>query len=78
MIKILILGGGFGGVRVALDLSKKLRGRDDVKITLVDKSECQTFTPALYEVASIYGVDHEHPFHGKIRTLKQGKECLEH
>ena len=54
---------------MALDLSKKLRGRDDVKITLVDKSECQTFTPALYEVASIYGVDHEHPFHGKIRGV---------
>jgi NADH dehydrogenase len=50
-------------------LSKKFRGRDDIKITLVDKSECQTFTPALYEVASIYGIDHEHPYHTKLRGV---------
>mgnify|MGYP001582879946 FL=1 len=69
MVKVLILGGGFGGIRAALDLSKKFRGRNDVKITLIDKSECQTFTPALYEVASIYGVDHEHPYHTKLRGV---------
>lgn len=67
MSRILILGGGFGGVRAVLDLSKKFKGRDDVQVTLVDKNDSQTFTPALYEVASIYGVDHEHPFHGKLR-----------
>lgn len=67
MTKILILGGGFGGVRVALDLSKKFKGRKDVQITLLDKADSQTFTPALYEIASIYGVDHQHPFHGKLR-----------
>mgnify|MGYP001576911173 FL=1 len=91
MIKILILGGGFGGVKVALDLSRffsrrmsgsknrgssipqesgsKNKDNEEVHITLIDKSECQTFTPALYEVASVFGVNHEHPYHGKIRGV---------
>jgi len=54
MTKILILGGGFGGVRAALDLEKKLKG--EAAITLVDKKSYQLFVPALYEVASAYGV----------------------
>ncbi|OGN05557.1 MAG: hypothetical protein A2831_03360 [Candidatus Yanofskybacteria bacterium RIFCSPHIGHO2_01_FULL_44_17] len=69
MIKILILGGGFGGVRAALDLEKKLGGKKDIKISLLDKSDCQIFTPALYEVASIYGADHQHPFHTELRSV---------
>lgn len=56
-------------MRAALDLSKKLGGRDDIKLMLVNKNECQTFTPALYEVASVYGINHEHPFHTKLRGV---------
>src|SRR3989344_538 len=67
MTKILILGGGFGGERAVLDLSKSLGGRGGVEITLVDKSNSQTFFPSLYELASIYGIDHQHPFHTKLR-----------
>ena len=52
---------------MALDLAKSYKGRRDVAIILVDKNNYQTFTPALYEVASIYGIDHEHPFHTKLR-----------
>jgi len=69
MIKILILGGGFGGVRCALDLAayneprlwreKKIGG--DAEITLVDKKSYHLFTPALYEVASAYGLKQD-PF----------------
>lgn len=55
MIKILILGGGFGGVRAVLDLDRKLRGQ--VQITLVDRNSYHLFLPSLYEVASIYGVN---------------------
>ena len=69
MIRILILGGGFGGVRAALDLSKKFKDRDDIRVVLVDKNNFQTFQPALYELASIYGVDHEHPYHTKLRGV---------
>lgn len=50
-----------------MDLEKKLGGRGDTEITLVDKNNSQTFYPALYEVASIYGIDHQHPFHTKLR-----------
>lgn len=78
MTKILILGGGFGGIRAALDLEKKLThsidstpSTDSVQadspqigsgqegkaaITLVDKNSYHLFVPALYEVASAYGV----------------------
>lgn len=55
MKKILILGGGFGGIRTALDLDKRLRGR--VEITLLDKNSYHLFTPSLYEVASAYGTN---------------------
>ena len=67
MINILILGGGFGGIRAALDLEKKLGYHKDIKITLIDRASEQTFYPALYELASIFGVDHQHPFHTKLR-----------
>ncbi len=55
MIKILILGGGFGGVRCALDLDKKFKGQ--IQITLVDKNSYHLFLPSLYEVAAIYGTN---------------------
>lgn len=54
MTKILILGGGFGGVRAALDLERKLGSK--AEITLIDKNSYHLFVPALYEVASAYGV----------------------
>lgn len=58
MKKILILGGGFGGIKCALDLEKKLThstgsGQEaKVQITLVDKNSYHLFLPSLYEVAS--------------------------
>lgn len=55
MTKILILGGGFGGVRCALDLEKKFK--DQVRITLLDKNSYHLFLPSLYEVASAYGAN---------------------
>jgi NADH:ubiquinone reductase (H+-translocating) len=59
MIKILILGGGFGGIRCALDLNKKLKKEleaGEAQITLIDKNSYHLFVPALYEVASAYGL----------------------
>lgn len=69
MIKILILGGGFGGIRAALDLEKKLKHsteQSQVEITLIDKHSYHLFAPALYEVASAYGVA-EDPFSVKLK-----------
>jgi NADH dehydrogenase len=63
-LKILILGGGFGGIRCALDLSKKIG--DKAKITLIDKNSYHLFVPALYEVASAYGVKKD-PFAVRLK-----------
>ncbi|MDO8496619.1 MAG: NAD(P)/FAD-dependent oxidoreductase [bacterium] len=54
MLKILILGGGFGGIRCALDLDKKLK--NEAEITLIDRNGYHLFVPAIYEVASAYGI----------------------
>jgi len=64
MTKIVILGGGFGGVRCALDLEKKLK--DNVQVTLVDRNSYHLFLPSLYEVASAYGTKKD-PFAVKLR-----------
>ena len=72
MNKILILGGGFGGIRCALDLEKKLThstgsGQEgQVQITLVDRNSYHLFLPSLYEVASVFGAKKD-PFAVKMR-----------
>ena len=48
MSKILILGGGFGGLKCAKILSSRLSKKDE--IILIDKSNCHIYPPALYEV----------------------------
>ena len=50
--KILILGGGFGGVYTALELEKRLGKESDVDITLVNRDNFFLFTPMLHEVAA--------------------------
>lgn len=50
--RILILGGGFGGLYTALELEKRLRHRPDVEITLVNRDNFFSFTPMLHEVAA--------------------------
>lgn len=46
--KVLIVGGGFGGVRVALDLAK----RRDLSVTLLSDKPHFEYQPALYRVAT--------------------------
>src|SRR3990170_2498990 len=55
--KIVIVGGGFGGIRAALDLSKKFpKGlpaeQADTKIILISDKQHFEYYPALYKVAS--------------------------
>jgi NADH dehydrogenase len=50
MLKILVLGGGFGGVRAALDLSKRVKG----EITLVNSTHFHCYIPELYDVATAF------------------------
>jgi NADH dehydrogenase len=49
--RILILGGGYGGVWAGKMLEKKFRKRGDVEITLVDKKPYHTLMTELHEVA---------------------------
>lgn len=53
MVKhIVIIGGGFGGVYTAKYLLKKLKCRNDFKITLINRENYFLFTPMLHEVAT--------------------------
>lgn len=51
---IVILGSGFGGLRAARNIAKKLKNHPEFKIILIDKNSYQTYTPSLYEVATAY------------------------
>lgn len=65
MKKILIIGGGFGGIRAALDLDRKLSPKEAM-IVVVDRNSYHLFSPALYEIASAYGVSPD-PYQLKLR-----------
>ena len=49
--RIVILGGGFGGVYAAIDLEKLLAHRSGVEICLVSRDNFFLFTPLLHEIA---------------------------
>lgn len=50
MERIVILGGGFGGVYTALYLQKRLKRKKDIEIALVNKDNYFTYQPMLAEV----------------------------
>jgi NADH dehydrogenase len=50
--RVLVLGGGFGGVEAARQLERLLGSRQDVEITLVSRDNFFLFTPMLHEVAA--------------------------
>lgn len=53
--QIVILGGGFGGLRAALNIEKDLRRLNCLEryeITLVDRNSAHEYTPLLYEIAT--------------------------
>ena len=50
--RILILGGGFGGLYAAMHLEKTLAREANVEITLINRDNFFLFTPMLHEVAA--------------------------
>ncbi len=50
--QVLIVGGGFSGVYAALELERRLRPRDAVDVTIVNRENFFLFTPMLHEVAA--------------------------
>src|SRR5437868_15531882 len=50
--RIVILGGGFAGVKTARTLERQLRTHPDVEIVLVSRSNFFVLTPLLFEACS--------------------------
>src|ERR1700752_475726 len=50
--RVLILGSGFGGLTVAMELEKGLGRDSSVEVTLVNRENFFLFTPMLHEVAA--------------------------
>ncbi len=51
MVNIIILGGGFAGIRAALALRNKVESYG-LRVIVIDKGTSHVFTPSLYEVAT--------------------------
>jgi NADH:quinone reductase (non-electrogenic) len=51
-MRIVVLGGGFGGVATVRQLERVLRGRSDVELTLVSRQNFFMLTPLLFEACS--------------------------
>jgi NADH dehydrogenase len=50
---IVVLGAGFGGLRAAILLAKKIRrSKIAAEIILIDRNNYHTYTPSLYEIAT--------------------------
>src|SRR5512134_249170 len=50
--RILILGGGFGGMYAALEFERAMANGADLDVTLVNRDNFFLFTPMLHEVAA--------------------------
>ncbi|MEO8065446.1 MAG: FAD-dependent oxidoreductase [Candidatus Doudnabacteria bacterium] len=62
---IVIAGGGFAGVRAALDLDNYLHDNRDYEIILIDRKNYQTYQSGLYEAATT-----EHAFVGAKKVKR--------
>jgi len=67
--RVLILGGGFGGVYTALGLERELRLEDRTEITLVNNENFFLFTPLLCEIVSSQ-IDTSHSVNPLRRMFK--------
>ena len=50
--RIVVIGGGAGGLELVVKLAKKLRREPDVEVTLVDKNPTHIWKPLFHEVAT--------------------------
>src|SRR3954447_4774137 len=77
--RIVILGGGFGGVVTARHLEKLCRRRPDVEIVLVSRDNFLLMTPLLFEVCS-GTLDLRHcslPIRAFLRTARIGEATVQ-
>ena len=50
--QVVVIGGGFGGLRLARALSSRTARRAGIRVTLIDRHHHHTFQPLLYQVAT--------------------------
>jgi len=67
---IVIVGGGFGGMNVALALDRRLQRGLRAEVTFISRSNFFLFTPLLVEVAAAL-VESRHVVNPIRRMLKQ-------
>jgi NADH dehydrogenase len=67
MKRIIILGGGFGGLYTARNLDRMLRNSDDATVTLISRDNFFVMTPLLFEAGS--GILEPRHAVNPIRTL---------
>jgi NADH:ubiquinone reductase (H+-translocating) len=62
--RIVVLGGGYSGLRAALDLGGLVRAHPDVRLLLIDRHDCHQLITRLHEVAAEALTDRAacHPF----------------
>ncbi len=77
--RIVILGGGFGGIYTALALEKSIARDSDVEITLVNQENFFLFTPMLHEVAaSDLDITHiVNPIRKLLKRVRFFEGCVE-
>jgi NADH:ubiquinone reductase (H+-translocating) len=86
--RILILGGGFAGLTVAMELEKKIARNPAVEVTLINRDNFFLFTPMLHEVAASdldlativnpvrQVLRHVHFFTGQVETIDLGHRTV--
>ncbi len=50
--RIVVVGGGAGGLELVVKLGRKFRRRDDIEVLLIDKNPTHIWKPLLHEVAT--------------------------
>lgn len=68
--RVVILGGGFGGVYTALGLERRLRPEDRTEVTLINPENFFLFTPMLAEIVSSQ-IDTSHAINPLRKMFKQ-------
>ncbi len=70
--RIVILGGGFAGLKAAMYFDKNLARRNDVEVTMISRENFSLFTPMLHEVASgdLYAGDIINPIRRILKDVK--------
>jgi NADH dehydrogenase len=70
--RVIVLGGGFGGVYAAMHLERALADRPEIEIVLVSRENFFSFTPMLHEVAAS-DVDLTHIVNPVRKLLKRAR-----